>query len=429
MDFSPLRGFRVLLPEEARILQRVEDTLRTVFTLYGFEEVVLPTLEPFSLFERKSGEEIEKHMYTFTDFGGRKVALRPEFTPSAARLFVQRAGELKLPVKWSYFGSVFRYDEPQKMRYREFWQAGVELIGASSVESDLEVISLVIDSMLALGFKDFRVEVNDVRIFREMLGQEGFNPDQQYRVMLVIDKRNKVSEETFEQDLLAALDGRKELFDRIMFILGLRKKSPGEALAMLEEPKLRQVIERLIKLFDLGKEVGLSKWILFSPNIVRGLAYYTGMVFEVLVEGIPYSVCGGGRYDNLISLYGGPDIPCVGMSFGVDRLVEAAIEKRIIEVEERRPVFVAYIGQELKPLALKTARDLRMAGIKTDVELRERPLSKQLEYANKRGCKLAVLLGKRELERKAVKIRDLDSGEELEIPLDRLIEEIRGKLA
>ncbi|RLG47845.1 MAG: histidine--tRNA ligase, partial [Thermoproteota archaeon] len=145
--------------------------------------------------------------------------------------------------------------------------------------------------------------------------------------------------------------------------------------------------------------------------------------------GIPYSVCGGGRYDNLISLYGGPDIPCVGMSFGVDRLVEAAMEKRIIEVGERRPVFVAYIGQELKPLALKTARDLRMAGIKTDVELRERPLSKQLEYANKRGCKLAVLLGKRELERKAVKIRDLDSGEELEIPLDRLIEEIRGKLA
>ncbi|RLG48294.1 MAG: histidine--tRNA ligase, partial [Thermoproteota archaeon] len=113
MDFSPLRGFRILLPEEVRIFQRVENTLRKVFGLYGFEEIVLPTLEPFSLFEKKSGEEIEKHMYTFTDFGGRKVALRPELTPSVARLFVQRSGELKLPVKWCYFGSVFRYDEPQ----------------------------------------------------------------------------------------------------------------------------------------------------------------------------------------------------------------------------------------------------------------------------------------------------------------------------
>ncbi len=429
MDFSTLRGFRILMPEEARIFQRVEDTLRTVFNLYGFEEIVLPTLEPFSLFERKSGEEIEKRMYTFTDFGGRKVALRPELTPSAARLFVQRAGELKLPVKWSYFGSVFRYDEPQKMRYREFWQAGVELIGALSIESDLEVMSVVIDSMLALGFKDFRVEVNDVRIFREMLRQEGFDSDQQYRVMLVIDKKNKISNETFNRELLAALNGRKELFDRVMFLLGLKNRLPEEALEVLEEPKLRQVIERLIKLFDLGKEIGLGNWILFSPNIVRGLAYYTGMVFEVLVEGIPYSVCGGGRYDNLISLYGGPDVSCVGMSFGVDRLVEAAKEKGVVEIRDRRPVFVAYIGHELKPLALKIARDLRMAGIKTDVELRERPLSKQLEYANKKGCKLVVLLGKRELEKKSVKVRDLDSGEESEIPLDRLIGEIKGKLA
>ncbi len=429
MDFSPLRGFRILMPEEARIFQRVEDTLRRVFSLYGFEEIVLPTLEPFSLFERKSGEEIEKHMYTFTDLGGRKVALRPEFTPSAARLFVQRAGELKLPVKWYYFGSVFRYDEPQKMRYREFWQAGVELIGASSVESDLEIISLVIDSMLAIGFRDFKVEINDIRIFKEILGKEGFDSDRQYRVMLVIDKRNKISEETFERELLEVLDGKRELFDRIMSVLCLRDKTPEKAMSMMEEPKLKEIMRRLMKLFDLGKETGLGNWIYFSPSIVRGLAYYTSMVFEVLVEGIPYSVCGGGRYDDLISLYGGPDIPCVGMSFGVDRLVEAGRERGIFEAGQERPVFVAYIGRELKPLALRIARDLRMAGIKTEVELRERPLSKQLEYADKRKCKLAILLGRREIEGKVAKVRDLDSGKESEVPLGLLVEKIKESLA
>lgn len=429
MDFSPLRGFRILLPEEVRIFQRIENTLRKVFSLYGFEEIVLPTLEPFSLFEKKSGEEIEKHMYTFTDFGGRKVALRPELTPSVARLFVQRSGELKLPVKWCYFGSVFRYDEPQKMRYREFWQAGVELIGASSVESDLEIISLVIDSMLALGFENFSVRINDVRIFRGILRNEGFDPERQHKVMLIIDKKDKISKERFEEELFKVLDCKKELFDKITSILELEGRSPEEVLSQFEESESKEAIERLIRLFDLGREVGLGEWMVFSPNIVRGLAYYTAMVFEVIVEGIPYSVCGGGRYDDLISLYGGPDVPCVGMSFGVDRLVEAAKEKGAIKISKQRSVFVAYIGQELKPLALRIARDLRRSGIPADVELRGRPLSKQLEYANRRGYKLALLLGRRELEKESVKMRDLDSGEELDVPLDKLVGEVKRKLA
>lgn len=429
MDFSPLRGFRILLPEEVRIFQGVENTLRKVFDLYGFEEIVLPTLEPFSLFEKKSGEEIEKHMYTFTDFGGRKVALRPELTPSVARLFVQRSGELKLPVKWCYFGSVFRYDEPQKMRYREFWQAGVELIGASSVESDLEIISLVIDSMLALGFENFSVRVNDVRIFKRILRNEGFDPERQHKVMLIIDKKDKISKERFEEELFKVLDCKKELFDKITSILELEGRSPEEVLSQFEESESKEAIERLIRLFDLGREVGLGKWMVFSPNIVRGLAYYTAMVFEVIVEEIPYSVCGGGRYDDLISLYGGPDVPCVGMSFGVDRLVEAAKEKGAIKISKQQSVFVAYIGQELKPFALKIARDLRRSGIPADVELRGRPLSKQLEYANRRGYKLALLLGRRELEKESVKMRDLDSGEELDVPLDELVGEVKRKLA
>lgn len=427
MDFSPLKGFRTLMPDEARIFQEFQDTLRKVFSLYGFEEIVLPTLEPFSLFEKKSGEEIEKRMYTFTDLGGRRVALRPELTPSVARLFVQKAGELKLPVKWYYFGSVFRYDEPQRMRFREFWQAGVELIGSSSVESDLEVISLVVDSMLALGFEDFRVEVNDVRILRELLSREGFDSDEQYRVMLVVDKRDKVPEKEFERELLSSLKGRTEVFERIKLLLNLKNMSPEKILSLLGEPKLERYVSRLEELLDLGKEIGLKNWIRFSPNIVRGLAYYTGMVFEVLLEGVPYSVCGGGRYDNLIALYGGPDVPCVGMSFGVDRLVEAAREKGIVKIEEERPVFIAYIGKNLKPLALRVARKLRSLGIKTEVELRGRSLSGQLEYANKRGCKLAVLLGKREIERKSVKLRDLDSGEEFEVPLNELVLEIKSR--
>lgn len=428
MSFGPLKGFRTMLPRETRRMRAVEGTLRRVFESYGYEEVQTPTLEPLSLFEQKSGEEIEKHMYTFVDKGGRRVALRPELTPSVARLYTSKSGELKLPVKWYYFSNAFRYEEPQRMRYREFWHAGVELIGASSVESDLEVLALTIDSMRGLGFSHFRLRLGDVRIMKGFLASKGCGPELQGKVLLVIDKRGKVPRQKFEEMLFSALEEDEGLFDEVKDMI-FAGGDPSTILPYLEGIKpAEQAVERLSKLLGTMKDMGMDRWMEFSPSLVRGILYYTGMVFEVYLEDEPFSLGGGGRYDELVSLYGGPSVPCVGLSFGVDRLREVMDDRGLFETLEPSVAFVSYATREALGYGLEVARTLRLAGISTDMELRSRSLARQLEYADKKGCPLAIIVGEREMKSRKVRLKDLSTGQEVDIPLGELLSRVKKRI-
>lgn len=427
MPIRTLRGFRDLLPDYMEDFRWVESRVRSVFERAGYREMLTPTVEPFELYEEKEGEQVEQSMFVFEDKGGRRVALRPELTASVARLFASTMGELKLPVKWYYVANMFRYEEPQKMRYREFWQAGAELIGASTPESDAEIVALGWDSMREVGLGDGAfIRLNNVMIVRGMLDSWGVPRDVQERVLIWMDKLGKVSESEVEAGI-SELIGR----DRTRELLGLAElegRDPSELESLVERyPKSREALENLELVYEAVKAVGIR--VRITPALVRGLAYYTGTVFEVFVESVPYALGGGGRYDNLIAEYGGPSTPATGLSLGLDRIVEAVRERGVRGPRSRDGVYIAVVSEDLRVRAFALAQRLRYEGIRSDFELRGgRSLSKQAEYADKLGWRFVIFLGRREVEKGVYVVKDLESWEQHEVPEAELVNFLKSKL-
>ncbi|AAL80388.1 histidine--tRNA ligase [Pyrococcus furiosus DSM 3638] len=426
-----VKGTRDFLPEEMVKRRWVFERIRERFETYGFKEVLTPTMEYTKLFELRSGEEVVKQLYAFKDKGGRDVSLRPDMTSSVARLYVNMFQTAPKPIKWYYIANMFRYEEPQSGRYREFWQAGVELIGSDKVEADAEVIALFVESYLATGLREFTVNIGDRILLDEFAKMLGVKDD--IGLMRIIDKKDKLPQEDFINALKEfGLD--KNGIEKVLELINIKGK-PDEVLPLAEELFTSEVakneINRLYALIDLLEAYEVKDWIRIDLGIARGFDYYTSIVFEAIAPndlGIG-SIGGGGRYDNLIEVFGGKPTPATGFAIGIERLIPILEAKGLIpEVQIAPDVYVVPIGERMKKVAIRIATSLRKSGIKTEIELMGRKLKKAMDYANKVGVKKTIIVGEKDLERGVVTVRDMESGEQNEVKIDDIVEFMKNAL-
>lgn len=429
-----VKGTRDLLPEEMAKRRWVFERIREVFERYNFHEVLTPTFEYTALFQLRSGEEVVEQLYAFEDKGGRNLSLRPDMTSSVARLYVNSFQNAPKPIKWYYIANMFRYEEPQSGRYREFWQAGVELLGSDRVEADAEVIALFVESYLATGLEDFTVNIGDRILLDEFARMLGVEDD--IGLMRLIDKKDKMSREDFIGALREFGLG-EEGVEKVLALIEIKGK-PDEVLPKAEglftSDEAKAEIAKLYELVDLLGSYGVSDWIRIDLGIARGFDYYTSVVFEAIAPndlGIG-SIGGGGRYDNLIEVFGGKPTPATGFAIGIERLIPILEWKGLIPEPKLRPdVYVIPIGKdtEVKKAAVGVVAALRRAGVKADVELTGRKIGKALDYAGRLGVPYVVLIGKRDLAEGRVTVRDMETGEQRAVEKERVVEEVLKLLA
>ena len=428
-----VKGTRDLLPEDMIKRRYVFERIREVFEAYGFKEILTPTFEYTKLFELRSGEEVVEQLYAFEDKGGRNLSLRPDLTSSVARLFVNGFQTAPKPIKWYYITNMFRYEEPQSGRLREFWQAGVELIGSSNIEADAEVIALLIESYLSTGLKEFTVNVGDRILLDEFAKMLGVKDD--IGLMRLIDKKDKMERGEFVK-ALQEFGLNEEDINKVFTLIELKGK-PDDVLPKARELFTSEIAKKELKkieeLFELLKAYGIEDYALIDFGIARGFDYYTSIVFEAIADndlGIG-SIGGGGRYDNLIEVFGGKPTPATGFAIGIERLIPILESKGLLpEFKVGSDVFVAYIGKELeiKKKAIEVTQTLRKANIKAEYDIQGRKLRKALDYANSIEVKVAIILGKRDLAEGKVTIRDMESGEQKQVAIESIVEEVKKLL-
>ncbi len=421
--FQPVRGMRDLADKDARTLTYIVGKARETAVLYGFKEVITPVVEPFELLSAKSGEEIRQRMFIFDDLGGRKVALRPEFTASIARLATTSLRNEPKPLRVLSVGSVYRYDEPQKGRYREFWQANFEIMGSAKPEADAEVILLTNSIMKSVGLKDYAIKLGHVGVLKGIMSQEGVDDKTQNAVLQRMDKK--------EYDAALALLASDACRTAIRKLIELKRSGPTETVEMMKNQvgnygKALDAAENLSEILRLVTQSGcpIEK---IDPAFARGLEYYTGVIFEVYVPELDIALGGGGRYDRLIEAFGGEPTPAVGVAHGLDRIALAmqTQETPMKTMQQKRAVVVP-IKDEQKGEALKIAQLLREAGVPTEFEVMGRKMAKALEDADKRKLDYAVIVGERELKQGKVVIKDLAKRSQEEISVSDLATRIRS---
>lgn len=420
---------RDFLPKEAQMMKYIEGKARKTAQLYGYGEIITPVLESYELLAAKAGEEIRSRMYAFEDLGGRKVALRPEFTASVARLVATTLRNEPKPLRMFSVGSLYRYDEPQQGRFREFWQSNYELMGSSKPEADAEIIMLTNSLMKAVGLKNFVFRVGHVGVLRGILGQEKVEDEVQNGIMQLMDKKEydqaiDLVKET-ERVSSRCLQSLRELVrvggSKFSEVLGeMERLVEGYERAVDAVRNLKAVLQFVS---ESGEEIDIA----VEAGFARGLEYYTGTVFEVYVPEMNVSLCGGGRYDKLIEMFGGEPTPAVGVAHGLDRVMMAMQkQKAALKTKKEKTVVVIPVNEGLKGEALKISRMLRDAGMPVEVEVMGRKVAKALEDADRRKMDYAVIVGERELKEKAIVLRDLAKREQKTVKIEKIVEEIRG---
>lgn len=426
--FRTARGMRDFLPEEAKMMKYVEGNARRVAQLYGYKEIMTPVVESYELLAVKAGEEVRSRMYAFEDLGGRKVALRPEFTASVARLVATTLRNEPKPLRLFCVGSLYRYDEPQKGRFREFWQSDYELMGSSKPEGDAEIIMLTNSLMKSVGLKNCVFKVGHVGVLRGVLSKENVEETVQNEIMQLMDKKQykaalKVVEDAgTSQKCLATLKKLVEIkgseVSQVLRKMKRQVESYGRAV---------DAVENLREILKLASETGEKIDMVVEAGFARGLEYYTGMIFEVYVPEMDIALGGGGRYDRLIELFGGEPKPAVGVAHGIDRIMMAMQkQKTSLRIEEEKTVMVIPVKEELKQEALKISRMLRDVDIPVEVEVMGRKMSKALEDADRRKIDYAIIVGEKELKNGAVVIRNLKKREQKMVKIENIIETIKG---
>ncbi|KKU58408.1 MAG: Histidyl-tRNA synthetase [Candidatus Amesbacteria bacterium GW2011_GWA2_47_11b] len=392
-----LKGFRDFLPETMAVRSRVINILKTVFEKYGFSELQTPTLEYAEVLTGKYGQEAEKLMYLFQDPGGRKVGLKYDMTVPLARVMAQYP-DLPKPFKRYQIQPAFRAENTQKSRYRELYQCDVDTVGTLSPLADAEILAIISDALTGLGFKEFKIRVNSRQIL--------FGITKDLSVLQSIDKLDKKSANEVKQEL-----SQKGLSpDEIQNIFaGLDSAKP--------DPNLTQIM-------DIAEKLG-ARNIEFDPRLVRGLDYYTGVIFETMVtEPKIGSITGGGRYDNLIKSLGGPDLPAVGTTLGLDRICDVIEELTLWPdlPKSATKILVTIFSQDLYSPALILSSSLRDAGINTELYPdASAKLDKQLKYANAKGIPYVAIIGPEEAAQNEVKVKNMATGEQKCLPEQELI--------
>ena len=420
MPYERPRGTRDYLPHECEERRAVLERIRSVFESYGYGEVVTPAFEHLELLVAKAGEEVVDQIYAFTDKAGRKLGLRFELTTPIARIVAENLS-LPKPIRFYYIQPVWRYEEPQRGRLREFWQAGVELIGVPGAVGDAEVLAVLINALRRAGLPSFKVHVNDRRLVEALLHWLGVPPELVPSALRVIDKLEKRGVSYVEGELARMVANR----DRLKRFIELLSSDPLQAQLPNELPAAaREAVDALEQLLqELDDGYGLAEFVKPDLSVVRGLDYYTSLVYEAKTPlgGELGSVAGGGRYDDLIRLVGGPQMPATGMAIGVERLIEALRAEGAPAHRSRRSgYYVIPVAPSFRRYAIRVAEKLRAKGEKAVVEVMGRKLASALEAADKLGFRYAVVVGQREAESGVLTVRDLEAWKEERVPLELL---------
>ena len=414
-----VRGTRDFYPEDMRLRNWLFDNFIAASLLHGFEEYDAPVLEHEELYTRKQGEEITKQLYNFQDKGERKVSLRPEMTPSLARMVMSRAGSLPMPIKWFSIPQCWRYERTQRGRGREHYQWNVDIWGTTELSADAELISVIVTFFEELGLtsEDIVIRISSRKVLEEVLGSLGVEGDLFAKTCIIVDKMDKLPSEVIEEQL-SDLGHSSEVIAKIQSVLGIKDI---DKLANTLGKESAAIME-LTTLFDLVDSYGMSEWLQFDASIVRGLAYYTGSVFEAHDrEGKFRAICGGGRYDNLLSTLGGKDLPATGFGFGDMVIMELLEEKNLIpELISGVDDIVLPLSQDLRDIAVRVAAALRLSDRTVDLVLEDKKMKWAFKHAERVGAKRLVLLAPDEWSRKMIKVKDLETSEEKEVSFKEL---------
>ena len=414
-----VKGTRDFYPEEMRLRNWLFDNFTYASLLHGFEEYDAPVLENEDLYTRKQGEDIVKQLYSFKDKGDRKVSLRPEMTPSLARMVMSRAGVLPLPIKWFSIPQCWRYERMQKGRGREHFQWNVDIWGTSEISADAELFSVITTFLEGVGLteEDVVIRVSSRKVLEEALGSLGIEGDAFAQTCIIVDKMDKLSPEVINEQL-TELGHSPKVISKIQSTLGVKHLN---SLKKVLKPD-SEALKELTTLFEAIESYGISDWVEFDGSIVRGLAYYTGSVFEVNDrKGEFRAICGGGRYDKLLSTLGGKDLPATGFGFGDMVIMELLKDKNLLPqllsgVED----IVIALDPELKNVAVKVASVLRDSDRLVDLVLENKKIKWAFKHAERVGANRIIIVAPEEWNRQKIKVKDLQSGEEFETTLEEI---------
>jgi histidyl-tRNA synthetase len=431
--FQTLPGFREFYPDALARRSHIFRLWRQAAHTFGFQEYDAPVLEPLELYKAKSGDEIEQQLFSFTDKGGRDVALRPEMTPTVCRLVGDKAAALKRPIKWFSIGEFYRYERMQKGRGRCFFQFNADIFGEPGPEAETELIGLLVRSLSAFGLTeaDFYIRLSDRNLWFYYLEALGLDEERIRGVLGAVDKYEKIGDDAFKAygERFGAID--EALKAKVLAFLQIKSLDALEAtLLPLGGEKLPARLADWRKLLGNLNAMGLGRFIEVDLGVVRGLAYYTGFVFEAFDrKGELRALAGGGRYDNLVGKLGYADLPAVGFAIG-DMTFALLLEQRGLmpALVSAPDVFCVLGGEKEKLAAFADIQVLRTAGYRVDYPMREIAFGKQFKAATESGAKVALIYGGDELAKGVVKLRDLRTRSEREVPQSGVLAAVQALL-
>ncbi len=435
-----LKGFRDFLPVSMIPREQLIETAKRVYRSYGYSPIDTPALEYLEILTGKGSEETDRQLYQFVDHGGRAVGLRFDLTVPLARFAAQHAAELGLPFKRYHIATVWRGENTQRGRYREFMQCDFDTIGTTSIVADIETALVIHDLFVQIGFSDFAIHINNRKVLNGLLQKLDLG-EQSTAVLRALDKLTKVGSESVAQEIQQQAGATKEQAAEVLklgALTGAADTVLRELDALLAGSELGEAgVASLRQVFAGVQAAGVpADRLKLDVSIARGLDYYTGTIFETFLGQLPTigSVCSGGRYDNLAGLFTKQQLPGVGASLGLDRLLAAMEELGLIaKVATPAQVLITYFDQDQLHAYLRLAAQLREAGLGVELYAEPKRLGQQLKYADQRGFRIAVIAGRQELSAGTCQIKDLRTGESEEVSLEGhaelVVQAIRGRLA
>ncbi len=427
MRFGTPRGTRDFLPSEMRVRRFIMETVRKVFEDNGFEEMDTPVLELWDVLSAKGGDDVERQTYRFQDKSERWLGLRFDLTVPLARV-VANTPDLTKPFKRYYISKAWRYEEPQRGRFREFVQADIDIVGSPRVEADIECVSTAVSALRALGLEGFEVRMNDRKLLAGMVESLGLAGEGEGRIFRALDRLDKVGEGGVAEEL-SRQGVEPAMVSRIMGFTRLKGKEAVEYASREfgSSALTMEGLAELQRLLELADAYGLAGALSVDFSLVRGLDYYTGPVFEIRAgKGEIGSVAGGGRYDRLVERFGGAPTPATGISLGVERLYETLFDEIASRVGASScRVYVANVNETTAKDAVRVSRELVSRGVASEADIMGRKLGRQLEYADSRGIPFAVIIGPEEVRSGKFKLKDMRKKSESILGIDEIVEAVR----
>jgi histidyl-tRNA synthetase len=426
-EMRTVRGMRDLMGPEMQVKNYLISTAVKIFEQYGYEPLDSPAMELWETLSAKGGEEVEAETFKFTDKGDREVGLRFDLTVPLARI-VATNPHLPKPFKRYATGKAWRYDRPQAGRYREFEQADVDIVGATSPAADAEVVLIALEFLKRILGSEYVIKINNRKVLRGLTEIAGVSDDLMFECFRAIDKLDKIGTEGVLEEL-SQRGIKKEQSSFLINAIAMKgsgKEILGKFRDLLKESKIGiEGVSELELMADIFEESNVSDQVEFDLSLARGLDYYTGPVFEGKYLGEPTvgAILGGGRYDSLIEKFGGQPTPATGISLGIGRLIEVVLARGVPNsFTKGLDVFIAPIGRPILKYAISYQTALVQAGVSCEVDIMERSLKKSLEQADLKNSRFTVIVGERDLEKNLVSIRDMKSKKTEQVKIETLVD-------